>query len=148
MSAPSLGEAEGTTLLVAGGLALVAVLYVLRKGIGPAAADAGKAAAGAVVAAAGGVATGVADAGSGALGIPTTEQTTTDANVARWLIDNYGYFEASKWAGAGALFTAMTMSAGTGTPPAAGSPVALAHPTNGVGAPFDYGTTGTAPGGW
>lgn len=31
MSAPTLGEAEGTVLLVAGGVALLAVLYVLRK---------------------------------------------------------------------------------------------------------------------
>lgn len=31
MKAPTLGEAEGTTLLVAGAIALLAVLYVLRK---------------------------------------------------------------------------------------------------------------------
>jgi len=31
MNTPSLGEVEGTTLLVAGGIALLAVLYVLRK---------------------------------------------------------------------------------------------------------------------
>lgn len=31
MKAPTLGEAEGTVLLVAGGIALLAVLYVLRK---------------------------------------------------------------------------------------------------------------------
>lgn len=148
MNAPSLGQAEGTSLLVAGGIALLAVFYVLKRGTGAVAADAGKAAAGAVVAAAGGVATGVADAGSGALGIPTTEQTTTDASVARWLIDNYGYLDASEWSGAGALFSAMTMSAGTGTPPPAGSPVAKAHPTNGVGGAFDYGATSNTPGGW
>lgn len=32
MSAPTLGEAEGTTMLVAGAIALLAVLYVLRNG--------------------------------------------------------------------------------------------------------------------
>lgn len=31
MNTPSLGQAEGTTLLVAGGVALLAVLYVIRK---------------------------------------------------------------------------------------------------------------------
>lgn len=31
MSAPNLGEAEGTTLLVAGGLALLAVWYVVSR---------------------------------------------------------------------------------------------------------------------
>jgi hypothetical protein len=147
-TAPNLGQAEGTALLVAGALALVAVLYVVKRGPGQVAADAGKAAAGAVVAAAGGVATGVADAGSGALGIPTTEQTTTDPSVARWLIDNYGYLDASEWSGAPALLKGAWMEAGTGTPPPAGSPVALAHPTNGVGGAFDYGATSNNPGGW
>lgn len=145
--APNLGQAEGTVLLVAGGLALVAVLYVLKKGVGPAAAQAGAA----VVDAAGSAVSGGVGAVSTAAGIPTPDQTTTDAGVARWLIDNYGYWDASQWAGAPALFRAMTMSAGSGTAPAAGTAVANAHPATPAmlaNSAIDYGTATADPGGW
>ncbi len=157
MNAPTLGQAEGTTLMAAGLVALVAVIYVFKRGPGQVAADAGKAAAGAVAAAAGGVATGVADAGSGVVGIPTTEQTTTDPSVARWLIDNYGYWDAVKWSGAPALFSAIGMDAGTGTPPPAGSAVAVGHAgsADSIAAAaqlksgaIDYGAPSDNPYGW
>ena len=145
MNAPSLGEAEGTTLLVAGGLALLAVLYVMKKGVGPVAAQAGAA----VVNAAGSAVSGGVGAVSTAVGIPTPDQTTTDASVARWLIDNYGYLEASKWCGAGALFSGAMMAAGTGAPPPAGSAVAMAHPAvaDPTAGATDYSTI-EYPGGW
>jgi hypothetical protein len=101
------------------GLGLVAV-YVWSRGISGAASDAGKAA----VNLAGGVATGVVDGVSGAVGIPATSDTTTDPAVARWIIDNYGYFEASKWSGAPALLKGWWMDAGTGKAPDAGSTLA------------------------
>lgn len=101
------------------GLGLVAV-YVWSRGVSGAASDVGKAA----VNLAGGVATGVVDGVSGAVGIPTTSDTTTDPLVARWIIDNYGYFEASKWAGAPALLKGWWMDAGTGKAPDAGSTLA------------------------
>ena len=116
---PDLGEAEGTAMMVAGLVAIVAVIYVMKNP-----ASLGKAAVGA----AGAVVTGTVDAASTAVGIPTTEQTTTDPAVARWLIDNYGYLDASKWCGVPALFNGALMAAGTGTPPPAGSAVAAAHP--------------------
>lgn len=74
----------------------------------------------------GGVVSGAVGAVGSAVGLPTPSQTTTDAAVARWIIDNAGYWEASKWAGAPALFQAMTMTAGTGTPPPPGSAAAQA----------------------
>jgi hypothetical protein len=101
------------------GLSLVAV-YVWHRGVAGAAKDVG----GAAVDAAGGVVTGVVDGVSGAVGLPSTDETTTDAAVARYVIDRAGYFEASKWAGAGALFKALMMPAGSGAPPAPGTPLA------------------------
>lgn len=70
---------------------------------------------------AGGIVSGGVGAVSEQIGLPTPAQTTTDAEVARWIIDNFGYWEASKWAGAPALFTAMTMAEGSGKPPPANS---------------------------
>lgn len=101
---------------------------------------AAKAAGGAAVDAAGGVATGVVDGVSGAVGLPTTDDTTTDAAVARWIIDTHGYFTASKWAGVPALARAWAMDAGTGTPPQPGTAVHAAL----VGSQASYGV----PAGW
>jgi hypothetical protein len=96
-------------------------LWVLSKG---GLAGAAKAAGGAVVKAAGAAATGGVDATSVAVGIPTTEETTTDPAVARWLIDQVGYWEASFWCGVPALTKGALMDAGTGTPPPPGSAIA------------------------
>lgn len=82
---------------------------------------AAKAAGGAAVDAAGGAVTGVVDGVSGAVGLPSTDDTTTDAAVARWIIDQHGYFTASKWAGVPALVKAATMAAGSGVPPKPGT---------------------------
>lgn len=151
MNAPTLSQAEGTMLLVGGAIALVAVLYVVKKGPAGLAADGVKAAAGA----AGAVATGTVDGVSQVVGLPTTEQTTTDPLVARWIIDNYGYLEATKWAGVPALWDASFMAAGTGTPPPAGSPFLAAHAADAAqaaqalqSAPMDYGNPSTNPYGW
>lgn len=56
------------------------------------------------------------------VGLPTPSETTTEAEVARWIIDNIGHFEASKWASAGAFLKAEMMPAGSGKPPAADTP--------------------------
>lgn len=110
----TLGLAAGAV-----GLGLAAV-YVWHRGIAGAAKDIG----GAAVDAVGGVASGVVGGVSEAVGIPTPSQTTTDPKVARWIIDHYGYWEASKWSGAPALAQAWWMDSGTGTAPAAESELA------------------------
>lgn len=104
----------GTAVIALAGVALVGVagLWAWKKGglinaVGSVAETAIK----------GGV-----DAVSDVVGIPTTQQTTTDAEVARWLIDNVGQFEASKWAGAPAYIRAQFLPAGSGKPPPANSP--------------------------
>lgn len=100
----------------------VAALYVWKKGgAANAAAAVGQAAGSAAVAVVGGVATGTVNAVSNAVSLPTTDQTTTDPKVARWIIDNAGHFEATKWAGVPALAKALFMAPGSGYPPPAGS---------------------------
>ena len=81
---------------------------------------------GGVINAAGAIVRGGVDAASDAIGIPTTQQTSTDAEVARWIIDNVGQFAASKWAGAPAYIRAQLLPAGSGKPPPANSPAGLA----------------------
>lgn len=81
---------------------------------------------GGLVNAAGAVVSGAVDTASEVIGIPTTQQTTTDAEVARWIIDNLGQFEASKWAGAPAYLRAQFMAPGTGKPPPSSSPAGQA----------------------
>lgn len=105
------------------GLAVGGIAFWLWKKGGPngvAAALSGYAVDAAASAASGAV-VGTVSAVSQAVGLPTPAQTTTDAATARWLIDNVGYLEASKWSGAGALFSAFGMAQGSGTPPAVGS---------------------------
>ena len=113
------------------GAALVALgvvaWYVVKKGsIGAAAASAGQAVAEAAVQAVQGAAVGGVGAVGAAVGLPTPDQTVDDPAVIRWLIDREGYFTASKWATAGALFRAAWLDAGSGRPPDVGSPLALA----------------------
>jgi hypothetical protein len=110
MAAIKLGG-SAVLALVAVGVAGAAALWVWKKGGVFGALNAGL--------------TGAVDTASEALGIPTTKQTTTDAGVARWLIDYFGQYEASKWASAYAYARAQLMSAGTGTPPASDSPVGI-----------------------
>ncbi|MCV2361658.1 hypothetical protein LNV08_22055 [Paucibacter sp. TC2R-5] len=113
---------ESIKFLVILGAAGAAGLYIWQRGgIAQAAAGAGAAMGGAVVDAAGGAVTGVVTGASQAVGIPTPAQTTTDAAVARWIIDNAGYWEASKWCGLPALLKGAAMDAGTGSPPPAQS---------------------------
>lgn len=112
-------------LYIAGGVAVAAALglYVWRKGGVTAAASSLGAGA---VNAAGGAVSGAVGAAGAAVGLPTPQQTTTDASVARWIIDNAGHLEASKWAGAPAYVKALLMEPGTGTAPPPGSEAAKA----------------------
>lgn len=110
------------------GLALAAVVlgaayWVWRKGGLTAAASSIGAG---VVSAVGGATSGAVGAVGAAVGLPTPDETTTDPRVARWIIDQAGYFTASKWAGVPALLEAVTLPAGSGTPPPAGSAAARA----------------------
>lgn len=107
-------------LAIGGALAAAGIaLYVWRSG---GVAGAAQSVGGAVVDAAGGFASGVVGGIGASVGLPTPSETTTDAQVARWIIDRAGYFEASKWSGAPALFEALTMDEGSGKPPAPGTP--------------------------
>lgn len=63
-----------------------------------------------------------------AVGLPTPAQTTTDPAVARWIMDNVGYFEASRWSSAGAFAGAFGREQGSGSAPPAGSALARALP--------------------
>jgi hypothetical protein len=111
--------------LVLAGVALLGVAFWVYKkgGIAGAASSAGAA----VVNAAGSAAGGAVSAIGSSVGLPTIDQTETDPAVARWIIDQYGYFEASKWCGAVALAKGAFMDSGTGTPPASNSAFAQAH---------------------
>lgn len=109
--------------ILGGAAAIGAAFYVWKQG---GAGKAAEALGAGVVNAAGGLVSGGVGAVSEAVGLPTPAQTTTDAEVARWIIDNVGTFEASKWAGAPAFLTALTMSAGSGKPPPADSPAGRA----------------------
>lgn len=121
--------ATGVALTAAAVAAGLLALYVIRKGgLGNAAGAAGAAIGGAAVRAVGGAATGAIDAASAAAGIPGPSETSTDPRVVRWIIDNYGYLVASKWAGVPALLSALSMAAGTGTAPAPGTAAYSAMP--------------------
>lgn len=119
-----------TDYAIAAGLvgALLLGVLVWRKGLGGAAASVGQAAATAAVDLGEGVVVGTAGAVGGVVGLPSPDDTTQDPRVARWIIDQHGYFEASKWASAGALWSGWMLPYGTGTPPPAGSALARALP--------------------
>ncbi|MDN3923319.1 hypothetical protein [Roseateles violae] len=109
-------------LLIVGGIAAAGLaLYVVKKGgVSQAASAIGAGA----VNAAGGAVSGAVGAVGASVGLPTPSETTTDPAVSRWLIDNAGHMEASKWSGALAYGRALFLPAGSGTPPPAGSDVA------------------------
>lgn len=110
-----------TAAVLAGVVGLgLAGLYVWHRGIAGAAKDIG----GAAVDVAGGVATGVLDGVSGAIGVPGVSDTTTDPAVSRYVIDRAGHYQASIWSGVPAYLRALTMSAGSGTPPPGGTKLA------------------------
>ncbi len=125
----------GTVKALAIGVAIAAgaaALYVWRKGgVAAAAEGLGELAVDAV----GGVASGVVGGIGASVGLPTPSDTTTDAQVARWIIDNVGWFAASKWSGAPALFEAMGMPEGSGKPPPPGTPAYAEFVTNRTAAP-------------
>jgi hypothetical protein len=105
---------SGSAVIALAGVALVGVagLWIWKRG--------------GIVNAAGAVVSGTVDTVSEVVGIPTTQQTTTDAEAARWIIDNIGQLAASKWAGAPAYLRAQFMPAGSGRPPPADSPAGRA----------------------
>lgn len=107
-----------------GAAGLVAV-YVWRKG---GVANAATAAGAAAVNAAGGAASGAIGAIGAGVGLPTPDETTTDPRVARWIMDWYGHFEASRWSGMPAFIVALGMAPYSGAPPAAGSALAARFP--------------------
>ena len=78
-------------LMVGAGVAGAGLLalYVSRQGLGNVAASVGAGAVHAV----GGAASGAVGAIGQAVGLPTPAQTSTDPQVARWLIDNFGQLE-------------------------------------------------------
>jgi len=115
------------TLMLGGGAALVVlVLGALwirsRGGVSGAAQAVGEAA----VDAAAGVASGAVSGASRVVGLPTPSETVTDARQARWLIDNAGTMQATKWASAGALMGAVTLPAGSGVRPGDSTPAGRA----------------------
>lgn len=112
----------GSIIVLAGvGAAGLVAFYIWKKG---GVSNAAQALGAGAVQAADGVITGAVGQAGAAVGLPLPSQTTTDPAVARWLIDQVGHFDASKWASAGAYTRALFMDAGSGTPPPAGSDVA------------------------
>lgn len=111
-------------IIIAGvGAAALAGLFIWKRG---GIANAAQAVGAGAVEAAGGVASGAVGAIGSAVGLPTPTQTTTSTAEARWLIDNAGHLEASKWAGAPAYAMALFQESGTGTAPAPNSEVGRA----------------------
>lgn len=108
--------AKTESMLLIGGVAVAAYL-VFKVASNPAKAGA------ALVNGAGAVVSGGVGAVGATVGLPTPDQTETDPAVARYVIDALGYWKASQWCGAGALFSASMLDANSGTPPAAGRPV-------------------------
>ena len=104
----------------------IVIGYIAIKGIRGAAAGA----AGAIVDAASGAVTGATDAAGQAVGLPALSDITTDASVARWIIDNPegGEFAASKWSSLAAFTKAQFMDAGSGIAPPYGSKIAHVFP--------------------
>lgn len=123
MSKATLGQREMEIIMIAGA-ALVA--FVAFKGVRGAAA----AAAGAVVNVAGDVAAGTVDVVGQGIGLPALADITTDASVARWIIDNPegGMLSASKWASAAAFAKAQFQYPGSGVAPPYGSKIAQVFP--------------------
>ena len=123
MSKVTLGQREMEIALIAGAVVLA---FVAVKGLKGAAAAAGSA----VVDAATGAVVGVVDATGQTVGLPKLSDITTDAGVARWIIDNPagGQLSASKWSSAGAYWDAQFMDEGTGTAPPADSKIAQIFP--------------------
>jgi len=117
-----LADLTPTSVAVIGGLAALAAfaLYAWKKGgIGAAAVDA-----------VGSITSGAVGEIGATVGLPKPSQTTTDPAVARWIIDHPlgGVMAASSWAGAPAFLKALTMPAGSGTPPPVGSELAARFP--------------------
>lgn len=130
MSRPGVSVDVSSVLLV---LALAGLgLWIVAKG---GLRQAAQALGAGLVGTAGGVVAGGVGAVSAAFGLPGPGQTTTDAAVARWIIDNRGIMAASRWAGVPALASAAVMPAGSGRPPALESDAARAlgvvRPTTG-----------------
>lgn len=96
--------------VLAVGLGAVVVIYLAKRaadGVGNAVTSGAKAVDSAI--------TGTVGTIGAAFGLPTPGETIDDPARVRYLIDTLGWFEASKWATAPALFKAMNMAPGTGS---------------------------------
>lgn len=110
--------------LAAAGVAFAVVgLYIWRKG---GISNAAQAIGAGAVQVAGDVTAGTVGAIGQTVGLPTPDQTVRDPAQARWIIDNVGQWEASKWASAYAYTAAQFMPSGSGTPPPSNSPAGKA----------------------
>lgn len=119
MTAPAVPWQVGLAVVFAAGVGL----YVWKRGgIAQAASGAGAA----IVNAAGNAASGAVGAIGAGVGLPTPDETTTDPRVARWIINNAGYWKASQWAGLPALYAATALPVGSGRPPPGGTAAARA----------------------
>lgn len=97
--------------VIAVGLGAVVLIYLAKRaadGVGNAVSSGARAVDGAI--------TGTVGTIGAAFGLPTPGETIDDPARVRYLIDTLGWFEASKWATAPALFKAMNMAPGSGTP--------------------------------
>ncbi|MFY9477178.1 MAG: hypothetical protein WAQ08_05875 [Aquabacterium sp.] len=101
---------------------LMNVLTLAAVGVGLYLAYKGVKAVGSVVGAVGnaaqaagdGLATGVSAIGD-VFGLPSANQTISNPAQVRWIIDNVGSYQASRWGAAAAYVTALGMPAGSGS---------------------------------
>lgn len=119
-------------LVIFGGLAFIAWV-VFKGGINGAAQAAGQAAVEAVKNAVQGGVTGAVNAVGSNVGLPTSNETTDDPYVSRWIMDaeGGGKFEASKWSTSSAFLNAMTIRTGDGIPPIEGTAMRQLFPRAG-----------------
>ena len=135
----SLRGVDPRWLLYGGGLVIVGLVgWKLYSAATGAANAAGRA----VSAVDQGVATSVGAVGA-VVGLPTPSETIDDPAQVRYIADRSGWFAASKWGTALALFKASTMGEGSGTAPPMNSPAAQAlgyDRTDWAARPIDFGT--------
>lgn len=95
------------------------LLYVIWRASGAVGKAAGAVADGVVSAArtADTAASGAVSGIGSVFGLPTTGQTISDPGQVRWIIDNVGQMEASKWGTVMAYLKAQAMAPGSGTMP-------------------------------
>lgn len=106
---------------VGAAVVLIGGAWAWRRG-GGTVEGAAQAAGAALVDVATGATVGAVGAVGSTVGLPTPSQTVTDPREARWIIDNVGHLEASKWSSASAYLQGVFLASGSGWRPAADSP--------------------------